>query len=139
MKNRFAQMQEQLTSPTTATTCESSTGSLEEPNEEFHDGFCNDHQTPQTDSLTRESLCDEEKLQDQGVDRDLDNDYCFNIAGKDENEKNFYNQYLEEAETGEDLKGLVRHLVSVLEQKDQEIDDLKQRLQFQIVSNVAKR
>jgi len=120
MMNRFTQMQVQFTSPaTTAATCEELSVDLqEEPDQGFQNELSNGSQTPKSDS----------KLWGEEIE---EGDMNIN--------KNDYSFYLKEAETKDDLNGLVKHLVNVLEQKDKEINDLKQKVQLNIAANITKR
>jgi hypothetical protein len=61
----------------------------------------------------------------------LDTDYCLNISDRDDKERNPYSHYLRQAEIGENLQDVVRHLIGILTQKDQQISVLKERVQLQ--------
>ena len=62
------------------------------------------------------------------VDSGPGTDFSLNIEDRDRKEHNTYDHYLTQIEKGEDLQGLVRHLVTVLAQKDKEISSLKMQL-----------
>lgn len=115
MKERFSFMQDQFATPTT--TC---------------GDFSVERQEDQMEELQEDYVCDSQ------APKIVENKTCFDMMDEDETENSIYSHYLKQAESKEDLKGLVKHLVNVLEQKDQEILELKEKVQYQF-ADVAKR
>lgn len=102
MKNGFADM------------CEESTAGSREEAEDGKSDF--------PEGLWRE---DEIKMPVNNFSSELETDLCINVADRDNKECNPYSHYLKQAETGENLQDLVKHLVTVLGDKDKEIGMLK--------------
>jgi len=82
----------------------------------------------------RSSLIDQEKCQERVSDlvnsntSRLGTDNPVNIATRDQEEHNLYRHYLKQGETGENLPEILKSLLTILNEKDKEIEVLKSQL-----------